>query len=227
MHFLGSAPSPRQREAVFLCARLAKIGALAGAFFLLTLAGPAPGRLKAVGAAPETGSLTGQLLVATPAMPDPRFARTVVYMLRHDATGVMGLILNRPIGDLPLARLLEQLGIESKGVQGAIRIHYGGPVEGLQGSVLHTSDYLGKGTRIVDDGVALTSQFEIMHDVATGKGPRRFLLAFGYAGWAPGQLEAEMKAGHWVSVRADEALVFDDDYAGKWDRAWARQLIQL
>jgi len=220
----GSACSPSRRETR---ARLTKIGALAGVFCLLTLLGPAPGRLKTAGARPETGSLTGQLLVATSAMPDPRFARTVLYMLRHDATGAMGLILNRPIGDLPVARLLEQLGMESKGAQGAIRVHYGGPVAGLQGFVLHTSDYQGNDTRIVDDGVALTSQSEILREITTGSGPRRFLLAFGHAGWAPGQLETEMKAGHWVTVPADEALLFDNDYQGKWDRAWARQLIRL
>lgn len=207
--------------------RVKKIGALAGVFFLLTLAGPAPGRLKAAGARPETRNPTGQLLVATPDMPDPRFARTVLYMLRHDATGAMGLVLNRPIGEVSLARLLEQLGMDSQGAQGTMRVHYGGPVEGLQGFVLHTSDYAGKGTRIVNDAVALTSQSEILRDITTGRGPRRFLLAFGYAGWAPRQLEAEMEAGHWVTVRADEALVFDDDSQGKWDRAWARQLIHL
>ena len=224
MRSLGSACSLGRRVAR---ARLTKIGALAGVFCLLTLLGTAPGRLKAAGARPETGSLTGQLLVATSAMPDPRFARTVLYMLRHDATGAMGLVLNRPVGDLPVARLLEQLGMESKGAQGTIRVHYGGPVEGLQGLVLHTSDYQRNGTRIVADGVALTSQSEVLRDIATGSGPRRFLLAFGYAGWAPGQLEAEMRTGHWVTVPADEALLFDDDYQGKWDRAWARQLIQL
>ena len=221
---LGSARSLGRREAR---ARLLKIGVLAGVFCLLPLLGPAPDRLKTAGAAPEIGSLTGQLLVATPDMPDPRFARTVLYMLRHDAAGAMGLVLNRPVGDLPVARLLEQLGLENKGVQGTVRVHYGGPVAGLQGFVLHTPDYQGNGTRIVADGVALTSQSEILRDISTGGGPRRFLLAFGYAGWASGQLEAEMKAGHWVAVPADEALLFDDDYQGKWDRAWARQLIRL
>ena len=100
-----------------------------------------------------TGNLTGQLLVATPLMPDPRFMRTVIYMVQHDSGGTMGLVLNRPMVEIPLARLLEQLGIESKDASGTVRTHYGGPVERTRGFVLHTADYVGKSTVLIKDEI--------------------------------------------------------------------------
>ena len=174
-----------------------------------------------------SGDLTGQLLVATPLMPDPKFMRTVIYMVRHDSGGTMGLVLNRPMVEIPLARVLEQLGIEGKDASGTIRTHYGGPVERARGFVLHTADYVGKSTLLIKDGVAMTWQPEIWRVIAGGAGPRRRLFVLGHSGWAPGQLEAEMGAGHWVAVPADEALVFDDDYDGKWPRAMARRRLTL
>jgi putative transcriptional regulator len=176
---------------------------------------------------PGLGSLAGQLLVATPEMQDPRFARTVIYMVRHDASGAQGLVVNRPLREIPLAVLLDQTGMESKGVQGMVRLHVGGPVEALRVLVLHTTDYTSEGTLPVKDGIALTGDPHILHAIAERKGPRRALLALGYAGWAPGQLEAEMKTGAWVRASADEALVFDEDYDTKWDRAMARRKIDL
>lgn len=175
----------------------------------------------------EPGGLTGQLLVATEQMPDPRFWHSVIYMVQHDATGAMGLIVNRPLGEVPIARLLEELGTASQGVSGDIRVHYGGPVDEARGFVLHTADYQGRGTLLINNGVALTRRPEILRAIAAGTGPRRSLFALGYAGWAPGQLEGEIEAGHWVAVPADEALVFDEDYEGKWKRAMARRTIEL
>ncbi len=173
------------------------------------------------------GDLTGRLLVATPLMPDPKFMRTVIYMVRHDSGGAMGLVLNRPMVEIPLARVLEQLGIESKDASGSVRTHYGGPVERTRGFVLHTADYVGQSTVLVRDGVAMTWGPEIWRAIAGGAGPRRSLFILGHSGWAPGQLEAEMGAGHWVAVPADEVLVFDEDYDGKWSRAMARRRISL
>lgn len=178
-------------------------------------------------APPGPGRLTGQLLVATDELRDPRFVRTVIYMVRHDASGAMGLVLNRPIGQVPLARVLERLGMASQGIAGDIRVHYGGPVEANLGFVLHTGDYATQGTRAVTDEIAITSQPEIFRAMGTGNGPRRALFALGYAGWAPGQLEAEIVAGAWFTVPADEALVFDENYEKKWDRAMARRRIEL
>jgi len=173
------------------------------------------------------GSLAGQFLVATPEMQDPRFARTVIYMVRHDATGAQGLVVNRPLREIPLALLLEQTGIESRGVEGTVRLHAGGPVDVLRIFVLHTAEYMSEGTLPVKDGIALTFQPDILDAIARGKGPRRALVAVGYAGWAPGQLEAEMKTGAWARASADEALIFDGDDDTKWDRAMARRKIDL
>lgn len=175
---------------------------------------------------PAPRSLTGQLLVATEVLRDPRFVRTVIYMVRHDATGALGLIVNRPLGDAPLARVLEGLGRSSAGANGAIRLYYGGPVEPERGFVLHTSEWA-VGESRVQAGVAFTTDPAIFEAIARGAGPRRLIVALGYAGWGPGQLEAEISGGAWITVSADEALIFDDDAAGKWDRAMARRKIVL
>lgn len=176
---------------------------------------------------PRPGDLTGQLLVATPEMPDPRFAQTVIYMIRHDSSGAQGLVVNRPLREVPLALLMEQMGMESKGVQQTVRLHAGGPVDTLRILVLHTTGYAGDGTLPVKDGISVTWEPDILRAIAQGKGPRRTLFAVGYAGWGPGQLEAEMKTGAWVRAAADEALLFDGNYETKWDRAMARRKIDL
>jgi putative transcriptional regulator len=221
----GSAPSlphwTARRWCLFVShAVIAGLLALASVLTILS-----PRRSAAVAA--EPASLTGQFLVATDELKDPRFIRTVVYMVQHDAGGAMGLIVNRPLGDASLADLLDRLGLEGKGVNGEILVHYGGPVEPGRGFILHTAEYKIDGTQIVKDGIAVTSQPEVLRAIGTGTGPRKSLFALGYAGWAPGQLEAEIKAGAWEIVPADEALVFDDNYEKKWERAMARRTIQL
>jgi putative transcriptional regulator len=176
---------------------------------------------------PRPGDLTGQLLVSTDDMPDPRFARTVIYVIRHDATGAQGIAVNRPLREVPLAVMLQQLGMGSTGVQATIRLYAGGPVDTLRLLVLHTSGYTGDGTYAVRDGIAVTWDPDILRVIAQGKGPRRTLFAVGYAGWAPGQIEAEMKTGAWVKAAPDEAILFDENYDTKWDRAMARRKIDL
>ncbi|MFQ5984889.1 MAG: YqgE/AlgH family protein [Alphaproteobacteria bacterium] len=203
----------------------ASFGAIAAVLLTVTVTGSNAARVDQPRL--EAGSLTGRLLVAAAKMPDPRFMYTVIYMVRHDADGAMGVVVNRPLGDVPFARLFERLGIEDDGVGGSIRVHKGGPVEETRGFVLHSADYVGDGTMVVDGEVALTAEADILSAIAAGTGPRLSLFLLGYAGWAPGQLEAEMAAGDWVTVPADEALVFDDDYDGKWQRAIARRGIDL
>jgi len=176
---------------------------------------------------PRPGSLAGQLLVATSDMPDPRFAQTVIYMIRHDATGAQGIVVNRPIREMSLSLLLGQMGMETRGVQQTIRLHAGGPVDTMRILVLHTAGFTSEGTLAVKDGYAVTWEPEIVRAIAQGKGPRRTLFIVGYAGWAPGQLEAEMKTGHWVKAAVDEAVLFDADDETKWDRAMARRKIDL
>ena len=204
-------------------AGLAAIAALLASGSGVTGVGATTG--KAVAAQPA--GLAGQLLVARTELRDPRFIRTVVYMVHHDAGGAMGLIVNRPIGEASLSELLERFGLESKGMNGEIRVHFGGPVEAPRGFVLHTADYKIDGTQVVKDGIAVTARPEILRAIGTGTGPRKSLFALGYAGWASGQIEGEIKTGSWEIVPADKALVFDEDYETKWERAMARRTIRL
>lgn len=166
-----------------------------------------------------TPYLTGQLLVAMPQMRDPRFARSVIYMCAHSADGAMGLVVNRRVGSITFDDLLKQLNIGPNKRNDEIRVHFGGPVEQGRGFVLHSSDYLQSGSLRVDDHVALTATLDILKEMAAGGGPRKSLLALGYAGWGPGQLDAEIQANGWLSVSSDEALVFDADLDHKWERA--------
>lgn len=134
----------------------------------------------------------------------------------------MGLVVNRPLGDMPLERLLELFGGAGAGASGSVRVFSGGPVELGRGFVLHTVDWAGPGTRAIGGGFALTAHPAILDALRRGTGPRRSLLAFGYAGWAPGQLEFEIQANGWLHSPADRALLFDDDIDGKYDRALAK-----
>jgi putative transcriptional regulator len=163
--------------------------------------------------------LTGQLLIAMPNMSDPRFERSVIYVCAHNEEGAMGLVVNKLIGSLTFPDLLQQLGIETGDLEDEIRVHFGGPVETGRGFVLHSADYLHEGSLQVNEEVALTATVDILREIAKGRGPRRCLLALGYAGWGPGQLDSEIQANGWLNVDADEALLFDDDLEEKWQRA--------
>jgi putative transcriptional regulator len=172
-------------------------------------------------------TLTGQLLVAMPQMADPRFARTVVYLCAHSAEGAMGLVVNRLIDSLSFTSLLEQLGVELHEPTADMPIHFGGPVESSRGFVLHSADYVQDSTLVIDDDVALTATLDVLKAIARGEGPRRRVLALGYAGWAAGQLDAEIQANGWLLVPADEQLVFDAGNDTKWERAMAKIGVDL
>lgn len=180
------------------------------------------------GPEPQNAHLAGQLLVATAELDGPVFAQTVIYMVRHDPRGgAMGLIVNRRLGEVPMDVLLKQSGLPSASAKGSVRLHMGGPVEATRVFALHTDDYTGPDTLKIADGVAITDNAVILKDIAEGKGPRRARFMLGYAGWAPGQLEAEMEAGSWIVVPSDAAIVFDDAYDTKWSRATAKRRISL
>jgi putative transcriptional regulator len=198
-----------------------------GAILAVSLIVAGAGTGGAASPVPHSSSLQGRLLVATPDLTDPRFTETVIFMVHHDATGAMGLVINRPIGRISIRALLEQLGKNGNGVSGELLVHYGGPVDPTQGFVLHTSDSTTPESRAVGGGFALTSDAEILRAIGLGSGPRRSLFALGYAGWAPGQLEAEIKRGHWIDVQADAQIVFDENPDKKWERAMARRVITL
>ncbi|MEO1089887.1 MAG: YqgE/AlgH family protein [Pseudomonadota bacterium] len=165
--------------------------------------------------------LTGSLLVAMPAMGDERFERSVIYLCVHNADGAMGLVVNRTVDELTLSGLLRQLDLEP-GEAGEQPIHYGGPVETTRGFVLHSTDYVQDSTLMVNDTIGLTATVEILRAIARGEGPKQRVLALGYAGWAAGQLDAEIQANGWLSVPADAGLVFGDDNDAKWGNAMAK-----
>lgn len=171
---------------------------------------------------PTETSLVGQLLIAMPGMSDPRFARTVIYMCAHSAEGAMGLVVNRALEQISLAELLQQLEIDATAVDDSVPVNFGGPVETGRGFVLHSPDYMREGTLVVTSSVSLTATIDILKAIASGSGPRRHLLALGYAGWGPGQLDSEILANGWLHVDADEELVFGTELDQKWDRAMAK-----
>ncbi len=166
--------------------------------------------------------LAGQLLIAMPGMKDPRFEKAVIFMCAHNSDGAMGLVVNRALESLSFPDLLEQLGIDSLDTGEQINVHFGGPVESGRGFVLHSRDYLQEATMVVDDDVALTATVEILKVIADGDGPRQSLLALGYSGWGPGQLDSEIMSNGWLHVAADSELVFGDDLEGKWEQAMGK-----
>ena len=176
---------------------------------------------------PLAGSLAGQLLVAAPTMGDPRFTRTVILMARHDKDGAFGIVVNRPIGEQPLSVILQLLGDNDPAVPGSVRIFAGGPVHPDAGFVVHSSDYHGPATLDLNEHAAITSSREILRDIGNGKGPSRSLIAFGYSGWGPGQLDGELARRDWAIAPADPNLIFDLDRDKVWDAAYAQRMQDL
>ncbi len=170
---------------------------------------------------PEAAALVGQLLIASPKMRDPRFQRTVILLMRYGPEGGIGIAINRPVGERSLASVLDGLGEKGASVEGSVRFFAGGPVQPEIGFVVHTPDYKRPQTFAIDKHIAVTSSREIISDIAHKRGPAKALVAFGYAGWGPGQLEDELERDYWVLVPADPALVFDADRDKVWDEAMA------
>jgi putative transcriptional regulator len=177
------------------------------------------------------GYLDGQLLIAMPVMSDARFARSVIYMCAHSQDGAMGLIINQRASHISFPDLLERLGIVSPDADNSITddtgtgvsIHVGGPVETGRGFVLHSSDYFAEDSTLpIENGVCLTATIDILKAIAAGNGPNRAILALGYAGWSPGQLESEIQANGWLHCPADPDLIFDPNLEAKYARALAK-----
>ena len=214
----GGWPEGTRASAEALLAREPAAQAL-----LAEATGPAKGGGREKEAADRPpGSLTGQLLIAMPTMPDPRFARSVIYMCMHDDRGAMGIIINQMVDGLDFEKLLKQVGIDEAPPKRKIGIHVGGPVESGRGFVLHSDDYDTDSTLDVDGRVRLTQSIEVLKEISRGGGPRRCLLALGYAGWGPGQLEREIKQNGWLNVVADEELIFGAESDDKWRLALAK-----
>jgi putative transcriptional regulator len=167
--------------------------------------------------------LAGKLLIAMPGMGDPRFAHAVILVCAHSAEGSMGLIVNKPAPDLNFDGLLDHLSILERGHNRDIRVHFGGPVERSRGFVLHSPDYAGgRATMKVEGGYGMTATLDVLEALAKGQGPMDALLALGYSGWGPGQLEAEIVRNDWLTADAASDLVFSADDDGKWTAALRR-----
>ncbi|MDO8978563.1 MAG: YqgE/AlgH family protein [Afipia sp.] len=196
---------------------------------------PAGGQIVAEGETSGVGYLDGQLLIAMPVMDDERFARSVIYLCAHSSEGAMGIIVNRPAGSIDFPQLLVQLDIINKADQIKLRgsaedmkVLKGGPVDTSRGFVLHSSDFFIKDATLpIDDGICLTATLDILKAIAAGSGPKHAVLALGYAGWAPGQLENEIQHNGWLHCPADADLIFGLDAEDKYQRALEKIGIDL
>jgi putative transcriptional regulator len=174
--------------------------------------------------------LNGKLLVAMPGIGDPRFERTVIFMCAHSAEGAMGLVINRTSAQITFPELLEKLQIISPDARIELGpqlrhmpVQAGGPVESGRGFVLHTTDYFSQETTLpISAGIGLTATMEVLRAIAGGRGPRKSLMALGYSGWGPGQLEQEIQSNGWLTCDADEGLLFDEDFERRYETAMQR-----
>ncbi|SDR62371.1 putative transcriptional regulator [Rhizobiales bacterium GAS191] len=178
----------------------------------------------------DSGYLDGQVLIAMPGMLDERFAKSVIYLCAHSAEGAMGIVINRPASHIVFRKLLVQLQIIEDGEairlpSGAedIQVLQGGPVDKARGFVLHSADFFIEDTTLsIDEQMCLTATVDILRAIANGKGPQRAALALGYAGWAPGQLDAEIQANSWLSSPAEPSLIFDTPAEARYDTVMSR-----
>ena len=175
----------------------------------------------------DEGYLDGQLLIAMPAMGDERFSRSVIYLCAHSSEGAMGIVINQRAPNISFTELLDQLNIapDEDSISlpeslDSMAVHFGGPVETGHGFVLHSADYFkADSTLPVDDSTCLTATIDILRDIVKGSGPDKALLALGYAGWGPGQLEDEIQSNGWLNCPADPGLIFDPEIGRKYNKA--------
>jgi len=183
----------------------------------LIAAAPAPHS-----AAEEPDTLTGRLLVAMPKMADPTFGRSVIYMVAHDEKGALGLIVNEPVKDLSYGELFDLMQQPRRELTGKVTVHFGGPVEPRVGFVLHSKDFMLAQHELAAGDLAVTTDADMLSAIAAGRGPAKYTVILGYAGWGPGQLEMEMQQGDWLVVPSDPDLIFAPDPQQIWQRALAK-----
>jgi putative transcriptional regulator len=194
---------------------------------------PAAALLAAVLLAPTaadpsaTASLTGQLLIASPEIGDPRFAHSVILMIKHDKDGALGITINRPVGEKSIASLLDAPGEDVSDIEGTLRVFAGGPVQPELGFVVHSAEYRRDETLEVDEHLAMTASRQVLRDIGHHRGPEKSLFALGYAGWGPGQLESELARHDWFTAPEEPKLIFDEDRANLWEDAMARRTRDL
>jgi putative transcriptional regulator len=167
-------------------------------------------------------SVSGQLLIAAPALHGPPFEHTVILVAQHTRDGALGIVINRPLGVQPIASLLQAFGADANGMTGSVPVFFGGPVNPQTGFVIHSADYRDADTVDIDGRIALSTAPAVLRALGSDHGPHKSLIALGYAGWAASQLDGEIAQGDWVTVPEDPALVFDDDRSKVWADALAR-----
>src|SRR5215213_1620187 len=190
---------------------------------------------KSVSTSAGRGFLDGQMLIASPGMQDERFSRSLIYMCAHSSEGAMGIVVNQPAPNISFPDLLVKLDVIPKAEKiqlpssaGDVTVLKGGPVETERGFVLHSADFfIENSTLPIDEGVCLTATLDILKAIARGKGPESAVLALGYAGWAPGQLENEIQSNGWLHCAADPDLIFGTDIEGKYMRALRKIGIEI
>jgi putative transcriptional regulator len=175
----------------------------------------------------KTGSLAGQLLVATPLVQESCFARSVIYLCAHNEAGAMGIIINYPVDTIKIDEVFEQLDINPQPGAEGLPVHFGGPVEANRGFVVHADDYESDENIIKKNGVAVSASLSILQDMARGDGPTQGMLVLGYAGWSAHQLESEIETGSWIVIPATKQLVFDTENEFKWNMALSSLGIDL
>src|SRR3954470_5404614 len=184
---------------------------------------------------PKRGYLDGQMLIAMPAMGDERFSRSLIYVCAHSSEGAMGIAVNQPAANIKFPDLLVQLDvipaaelIQLPRKAGTVKVLKGGPVETGRGFVLHSADFfIENSTLPIDNGICLTATLDILKAIAQGEGPRSAVLALGYAGWAPGQLENEITENGWLNCDADTDLIFGANVEGKYEQAMRKLGVDL
>ncbi len=175
----------------------------------------------------DSGYMEGQLLVAMPGLTGSCFEKAVIYLCAHTPDGAMGLIINQLVESIDVKEIFSQLKIELPTPRFSMPVHYGGPVDSARGFVLHTPDYNQKETVVMSEEISLTSNIDILRDIAGGNGPEKAILTLGYAGWSPGQLETEIESNSWLTVPPSRELVFETGDAEKWMKSAAMQGIDL
>ncbi len=170
----------------------------------------------------QNDALVGKLLVASPQITEAVFSHTVILIVQHNDQGALGIVINQPFEEKSIAELLDDLGKKDAGAEGKVEVFAGGPMEPGVGFIVHSIDYHRAETQAIDSQIALTASVEVLRDMGHGKGPKKSLVAFGYAGWGPGQLEVELARHDWLTIPEDPALLFDDDRKKVWDDAMAR-----
>ena len=175
-------------------------------------------------------SIKNNFLVATDKMRDPKFKNTVVVMLDNDESGAFGLVINKPLGSIPLGSLIKKLenqnSKKNKLYNIKIPVYWGGPVDINKIFILHSKEYKSESTRKFKD-VSLSSDYKILFEIANKKGPEKSLIIVGYSGWGDGQLEGEMEREHWILSKPDVDLIFKKDNSKKWLNAIKNSFIRL